>query len=47
MESEGTILGLKVDGKDLDEEAGPVQLVVNDKGSNWWIKKTVKIIVAQ
>ncbi len=32
---EGTILGLKVDGNEIDEEDGPLQLVVDGKGSNW------------
>lgn len=39
------LLGLKLDGKELDEETGPVQLVVNGKGPNWWIKNVTKITV--
>lgn len=45
VNSEGTVLGLKVDGKDLDEQSGPVQLVVDGKGANWWIKQVTKITV--
>lgn len=39
------LLGLKVDGKKLNDKAGPVQLVVNGKGQKWWIKKVTKITV--
>lgn len=45
VESAGTILGVKVNGNALDSEKGPVQLVVNGKGSNWWIKQVAKITV--
>lgn len=41
----GALLGVKVDGKELSEENGPVQLVVDGKGSNWWINKVAKITV--
>jgi len=43
--SNGTILGIEVNGKALDREKGPVQLVVDGKGSNWWIKQVAKITV--
>lgn len=47
VESQGTILGIKVDGKELDSGSGPVELVVNGKGSNWWIKNVSKIKVVK
>ncbi|WHH58817.1 molybdopterin-dependent oxidoreductase [Petroclostridium sp. X23] len=45
VDSEGTILGVKVEGKSLDEKEGPVKLVVDGKGKNWWIPNVAKIIV--
>lgn len=36
---------IEVNGKALDRERGPAQLVVNGKGSNWWIKQVAKITV--
>lgn len=42
--SEGTILGVMVDGEALKED-NRVQLVINGKGSNWWIKGVAKIKV--
>lgn len=45
VDSVGTMLGIKVNGKELDKETGPVQLVVNGKGSKWWIKQVTKITV--
>ncbi len=45
VDSDGTILGIEVNGKALDRERGPVQLVVNGKGSNWWIRQVAKITV--
>ncbi len=44
VNSEGTILGIMVDGEKLPDD-NKVQLVVNGKGSNWWIKDVAKIIV--
>lgn len=44
--SEGTILGIMVDGKALEDD-NKVQLVVNGKGSNWWIKGVSKIKVVK
>jgi DMSO/TMAO reductase YedYZ molybdopterin-dependent catalytic subunit len=45
VDSEGTILGVKVEGKSLAEKEGPVKLVVDGKGKNWWIPNVAKIIV--
>ena len=43
VESAGTILGTNVNGEALGEEDGYIQLVMDGKGSNWWIKNLVKI----
>ena len=43
IESEGTILGTTVDGVALGAEDGYIQLVMDGKGSNWWITNLVKI----
>ncbi|SHK23133.1 molybdopterin-dependent oxidoreductase [Paramaledivibacter caminithermalis] len=40
--SEETILGVIKDGEALEDD-NKVQLVVNGKGSNWWIKGVAKI----
>ena len=45
VDSEGTILGIAVNGKPLGADKGPVELVVNGKGSKWWIKQVAKITV--
>jgi DMSO/TMAO reductase YedYZ molybdopterin-dependent catalytic subunit len=45
VDSKGTVLGIEVNGKALDRDKGPVQLVVDGKGSNWWIKQVAKITV--
>lgn len=46
VESEGTILADKVDGNELDEESGPVQMVVDGQGAKMWIKQVSKIKVS-
>ncbi|QRN84734.1 molybdopterin-dependent oxidoreductase [Clostridia bacterium] len=43
VESEGTILGTMVDGEAVSAEDGYIELVMDGKGSNWWIKNLVKI----
>jgi len=43
--SEGTIIGIMVDGEALADADNKVQLVINGKGSNWWIKGVAKIKV--
>lgn len=43
---EETILGIMVDGETLKED-NKVQLVINGKGSNWWIKGVAKIKVVK
>ncbi|MGF7058490.1 molybdopterin-dependent oxidoreductase [Brassicibacter mesophilus] len=45
VNSDKTILGTTVDGQKLGSEDGPVQLVVDGKGANWWIKNVAKIKV--
>lgn len=45
IESEGTILGVMLDGKALEKDDNKVQLVVKGKPGNWWIKGVAKIIV--
>ncbi|NLN07625.1 MAG: molybdopterin-dependent oxidoreductase [Firmicutes bacterium] len=45
VERDGTILGLKVDGKELDEEKGPVQAVPEGEPGSMYIKNLAKIIV--
>lgn len=42
---EGTILGVMVDGKALEESDNRVQLVINGKTPNWWVKGVAKIKV--
>lgn len=39
----GTILGTMVDGEAVSAEDGYLQLVMDGKGTNWWIKNLVKI----
>lgn len=39
----GTILGTMVDGEAVSAEDGYIQLVMDGKGTNWWIKNLVKI----
>jgi DMSO/TMAO reductase YedYZ molybdopterin-dependent catalytic subunit len=43
VDSEGTILGTMVDGEAVNAEDGYIQLVMDGKGTNWWIKNLVKI----
>ncbi|MFZ5969093.1 MAG: molybdopterin-dependent oxidoreductase [Bacillota bacterium] len=45
VDSPGTVLAVAADGTPLDAESGPVQLVVDGKGGNWWIKQVAKITV--
>lgn len=47
VEREGTILGVEMNGKPLDEESGPVQLVPQGEPGNMWIKNVAKIKVVQ
>ncbi len=46
VNSDGTILALKVDGEMLDEDSGPIQSVVQDQGQNLWIRQVVKVKVS-
>lgn len=43
--SSKALLGFKADGKELEDGIGPVQLVVDGKGPNWWIANVTKITV--
>jgi len=43
----GTIFGLKLDGEDIDEEDGPMQLVVSSMSGTFWIKNVAKIIIIE
>jgi len=43
--SSKALLGFKADGKELEIGIGPVQLVVDGKGPNWWIANVTKITV--
>lgn len=43
VDSEGTILGMIVDGEAVSADDGYIQLVMDGKGPNWWIKNLVKI----
>lgn len=45
MSESGTGLGWMVDGKMLDEESGPIQLIAHERGPKWWIKKVTKITI--
>ncbi|WP_432402575.1 hypothetical protein [Wukongibacter sp. M2B1] len=45
IEREGTILGVILDGKALEEDNNRVQLVVQGEPGNLWIKDVAKIIV--
>lgn len=46
VNSKGALLAVKVDGKDLGD-AGPVELISDGKGSNWWVKSVTKLTVAK
>jgi hypothetical protein len=43
--SSKALLGFKADGKALDKGIGPVQLVMDGKGPNWWIVDVTRITV--
>ena len=45
ISSSKALLGFKADGKALDKGTGPVQLVVDGKGPNWWIGDVTRITV--
>lgn len=45
VEDAGTIIGFTVDGKALDEEDGPAELVVSSQSSKSWVKAVAKITV--
>ncbi|ETA79211.1 molybdopterin-dependent oxidoreductase [Youngiibacter fragilis] len=45
ISSSKALLGFKADGKELEEGIGPVQLVVDGKGPNWWIVNVTRITV--
>jgi DMSO/TMAO reductase YedYZ molybdopterin-dependent catalytic subunit len=43
----GTILGLRVDGEDIGEEDGPVQLVIRTESAGSWVKNVAKIVILE
>lgn len=45
LTSDDAILGLKLDGEELTEKYAPAELVINGKGSNWWIRNLTKITI--
>lgn len=45
IDDSGTIFGLKLDGEDIDEEDGPMQLVVSSMSGSFWIKNVAKVII--
>ena len=47
IDDSGTIFGLKLDGEDIDEEDGPMQLVVSSMSGTFWIKNVAKIIIIE
>jgi DMSO/TMAO reductase YedYZ molybdopterin-dependent catalytic subunit len=47
IDDSGTILGFKLDGEDLGEEDGPVQLVISTESAGSWIKNVVKIVILE
>lgn len=47
IDDSGTILGLILDGEDIDEEDGPMQLVVSSMSGSFWIKNVAKVIIIE
>ena len=47
IDDSGTILGLKLDGEDIDKEDGPMQLVVATMSGSSWIKNVAKVIIIE
>jgi len=47
IDDSGTILGLRLDGEELDEEDGPVQLVISSESAGSWIKNVTKIVIIE
>jgi len=47
IDDSGTIFGLILDGEDIDEEDGPMQLVVSSMSGTFWIKNVAKIIIIE
>ena len=45
IDDSGTIFGLKLDGEDIDEEDGPMQLVASSMSGSFWIKNVAKVII--
>lgn len=47
IDDSGTIFGLKLDGEDIDEEDGPMQLIVSLMSGSSWIKNVAKVIIIE
>lgn len=47
LDEERTGFGWMVDGEELDEEAGPIQLINHHRGPKWWIKDVTKVTIIQ
>jgi len=47
IDDSGTIFGLKLDGENIDEEDGPMQLVVSSMSGTFWIKNVAKVIITE
>jgi DMSO/TMAO reductase YedYZ molybdopterin-dependent catalytic subunit len=45
VDDDGTLLGMELNGNELEEGDGPVQLVVSSARSNMWVKQLSKITV--
>ena len=47
IDDSGTIFGLKLDGEDIEEEDGPMQLVASSMSGSFWIKNVAKVIIVE
>jgi len=47
IDDSGTIFGLKLDGEDIDEEDGPIQLVVSSMSGSSWIKNVARVVIIE
>ncbi len=43
----GTIFGFKLDGEDINEEEGPMQLIVSSMAGSSWIKNVAKVVIIE
>jgi hypothetical protein len=47
IDDSGTIFGFVLDGEDIDEEDGPMQLVLSSMSGTFWIKNVAKVIIIE